>query len=469
MNAWGIVNLMLFSFATSNGLLRLVADLINFDTFAFRCRKAQSLQQHGLDVIGRTINEINDTWEQSTAVGITGKSEIDGTPSRVLCPPRDQKVKAGDYIVFVSEVSMPKVRRSDRRSEVDEETAALSRRSEEKLSSSQPPPSTTLPSRALGQARAPSIKAIGNATVAATSMSFSAAKQQNILICGWRRAWSKAGRPDVGAPLFNSVIDSIGMQVAPGSRIVFINRLDPAACDKFMTEAGLAAEDGSEPKRWRKIGPCVNVLVEHVHGDACTRADLEPVIKSRNFNTCIVLGTTANVRMPRPSRDTRVLSILLLLRDITDAVSADPSRPPMHIVAENEEDMTSILALAPRSGSKTPSLDFVNTQGIIARALSQALAYPHMQAALLELFDSSEDSGNLVLRNADRYLPMDAEEISFDAVRRHVASQTNGEELCLGYMDADGCYELVPASRAKRQYVPGDRLALISLRGARGD
>ena len=75
---------------------------------------------------------------------------------------------------------------------------------------------------------------------------------------------------------------------------------------------------------------------------------------------------------PPHSRDMRVLSVLLLLRHLMrDAAT------PVHIIGENQEDMTSVLAMVPRqrpnhAKQKRRSIgedagcylrpDFVNTQ-----------------------------------------------------------------------------------------------------------
>ena len=49
----------------------------------------------------------------------------------------------------------------------------------------------------------------------------------------------------------------------------------------------------------------------------------------------LCLGDVAGRDLPSPSRDARILSMLLLLRDLT----ADQMKP-MHIIAENQEDRT---------------------------------------------------------------------------------------------------------------------------------
>merc|ERR1712061_610701 len=81
---------------------------------------------------------------------------------------------------------------------------------------------------------------------------------------------------------------------------------------------------------------------------------------------------------------------------------------PMHVISENQEDMTSSLALPPthlvRARSKEhlgvdkcPSADFlcaggadfVNTQAINARVLAQSLAYPDISACMQDLISDT--------------------------------------------------------------------------------
>merc|ERR1712151_51535 len=133
------------------------------------------------------------------------------------------------------------------------------------------------------------------------------------------------------------------------------------------------------------------ISVSHVHGDAANRKQLEDVIMKTyvdgqkcKFDTVIVMGTTYEGHLEAHSTDTRVLTILLLLRSIKES---HPQLEHMHVISENAEDATSMLALPPSMKEAEESLshrcssaDFVNSQAIGARVLAQCLAYPVMSS-----------------------------------------------------------------------------------------
>merc|ERR1739845_134047 len=93
---------------------------------------------------------------------------------------------------------------------------------------------------------------------------------------------------------------------------------------------------------------------------------------------------------------------------------------------------SSQLALRPRSDSTLiDETDFVNVQAIIARASCQALAYPFLQPALVQLFSSSDGSPGLYLCPAGMFLPF-GEDISFADVIRQV-KKGHKDDICIGY------------------------------------
>ena len=68
---------------------------------------------------------------------------------------------------------------------------------------------------------------------------------------------------------------------------------------------------------------------------------------------------------------------------------------PLHIVGENALDVTSAISGTPDASKDIP--DFVNVQAIIARVLSQALAYPYMQGSIAQLFNKQTGAPRVVL------------------------------------------------------------------------
>ena len=95
------------------------------------------------------------------------------------------------------------------------------------------------------------------------------------------------------------------------------------------------------------------------------------------------MGTLHGIKLPDEIRDSRVQTMMLLLRS-TQAILYGADQAPLHVIGENALDASAALALTPASRRNVP--DFVNTQAINARALTQALAYPLMQAAIAQLF-----------------------------------------------------------------------------------
>ena len=116
----------------------------------------------------------------------------------------------------------------------------------------------------------------------------------------------------------------------------------------------------------------------------------------------------------------------------------------MHIVGENEEDLTNTLALAPVHNNNLADIgasgepDFVNTQAIYARILSQTLAYPLIRSALGELFQEDSRTTSLELVKASDYVPI-GQYILFGVVRQMVKIPRKEERaICIGYQNMGG-------------------------------
>merc|ERR1719353_2325496 len=123
--------------------------------------------------------------------------------------------------------------------------------------------------------------------------------------------------------------------------------------------------------------------IYHTQGDAADIETLRQVMRMYEYESVIIMGTMAGVQLSPQSRDKRVLMTMTLVRkahfELYDS--------PLHIVGENALDSTAVLASAMKAecgGAVAP--DFVNTQAIYARALTQGLAYPYMQPAVAQLF-----------------------------------------------------------------------------------
>ena len=148
------------------------------------------------------------------------------------------------------------------------------------------------------------------------------------------------------------------------------------------------------------------------------------------------------------NRDTRVLSMILLLRKL-HAVKGDNA--PLHIIGENTEDMTEKLAIG---ANKVP--DFVNTQAIFARVLAQAAAYPMIVPSLRQLFDTRSGTAQLEVIPCVGKIPL-GKLLPWGLVREMVSqglySPTSEERrkniqrsivICLGFLDESGVTHISP-------------------------
>ena len=93
--------------------------------------------------------------------------------------------------------------------------------------------------------------------------------------------------------------------------------------------------------------------------------------------------------------------------------------------------------MAPRSvGFSTPAHDpdFINSQAIVARALTMCMAYPQIHDAVSELFSSVPNSPELKVNGA-AFFGVAGTEATFGAVQRMVNDLYESRAVLLGYLD----------------------------------
>ena len=145
----------------------------------------------------------------------------------------------------------------------------------------------------------------------------------------------------------------------------------------------------------------------------------------------------------------------------------------MHIVGENNEDMTAKLALAPqRFKQKALSHnkmarhilehdpDFINSQAVYARALVQTLAYPGIRPAIADLFEESKGSADIVILNAGDYIPLD-HKMPYGVVRTLVLAAQGERSICIGIMHSNGHCEILPPHDHEMTLGMDDRLIIL--------
>jgi hypothetical protein len=216
-----------------------------------------------------------------------------------------------------------------------------------------------------------------------------------------------------------------------------------------------------------------------------------------------VLGTAAGLNLSPHSCDLRVISILLLLRHLLKDASH-----PVHIIGENAEDMTATLAKPPKltkkqaaAGNTNVKPDFINTQAretcaafdtpaqwtmtpcshtggrrktratsplslqaIIARALTQSLAFPKMTPAVNELFNDAPGTPNILVKPAFLYQVPVGAPMQFGTVCAFIANVTGGADLCLGMFTGEGDMTLAPHSDYLHTFSDDDRVIILTKR-----
>jgi len=199
--------------------------------------------------------------------------------------------------------------------------------------------------------------------------------------------------------------------------------------------------------------------------------ELCEVVMELDFHTSIVLGTQAGIDLDSHSRDTRVLSILLMLRDLhSDKVERlGSSVPHMHVIGENQEDSTSTLALPPKTEQhNSVEPDFINSQAISARVLVQTLAYPHISKAVAEIFTEEEGKATIAFEACEGLIPIDTP-IDFATVREFVldaAEKSRPIVIGVSVSPKHGASVgpiVLPSDDFTMSYGAGDRLIMIKL------
>lgn len=461
------LNSLMFSCAAQPGLAKVILTILDFEGKAIRRRKAVNLRagrknEYG-GAIGMTFRELQYEYTKAVFIGILNpKHEPDEIIKRGygLCPDPDTIISEDDMLIFIGPKSSP---------ERDDNMVNTSK---------------------AYNATAKELVRKHSARVLAGLQTESQVKLlKNVLVCGWRRVWSS--KPD----RLRCRIMEIAHARKPGSWIIFVNgvRMLPQneeALDELderilsfheiMEICGFRAftdeENAALPAvAYKRVvyevtdrdknNESLGIFISHVQGDAADPSTLEQVLMTRSVHTAIVLGTQATTDLPAYSRDTRVLSIMLLLRKL---VMTKTDGVPIHVVGENHEDMTSRLALGPEvsfdhDGSLKQDMydpDFINTQAIYARVLAQTLAYPNIRHAIKDLFDEFKGSADLVLVEARHYLELNIP-LKWGVVQHVCLEAVDERTIAIGYIGQDGLVHILPPHFEERRYSTDERLVVL--------
>lgn len=445
------LNSLMFSCGATPRLAKTILELVNFDGFSIRRRKSTLLVPGG--VVGLTFREAMNRVDNAVLIGVCDADEAN-RPGDGLVPDPERKIGPNDLIIFVAVSSLP--------DELEDGPAKVARddAAARKLEPADP-------------------------DVAARTY------RKNLLICGWRPIWTDDPKRLV------SRLEQLTGDLEAGSTLTFVNRVPPELFGELLGACGFAAVGGDvagqdpafsaihreagggtwlTPVKVTPVRESGGIVVRHWPGDACSDAVLGPLLRTVDFDVAIVLGTqgrAAGAPLPPRSCDTRVLNILLLMRDIQKQKGRDAKT--LQVITENQQDSTALLALPPLGGgAATNRADFINTQAIYARALAHTLAYPAIAHAVGELFADAAGSASVDLVWATAFVPVGAP-VTFGAVQQrvmlgledtlfekeHPGGQTSA--ICIGFLDGDtDKLTFAPSVDSTTAYKANDRLVLVT-------
>ena len=425
------LNSLMFKCAAQPGLSEVILSILNFEGSAIRRRKAKNLRSgpnnaYG-DCIGKTFKDMRTQFSKAVFIGVVRPGMPVDKMKKLgfgLCPDPMTIIEPDDLLIFIG----PK---------------------------SSPVHSFEMKGTFAGYVAEAEKIAEANPDIEANRIEFGLTNSKilaNTLVCGWRPVWLE--RPE---RLF-ARISEIVSQRKSGSMITFLNAVDVADFARMVLAMGMKpladTQWGAKQYEMKKEG----IIVRHVCGDAADAAVMRPIIMNDTVHTAIVLGTQANVRLAGHHRDTRVLNIMLLLRKLW-GIKAEGI--PMHVVSENDQDMTARLALAPkRSGKVRTEPDFVNSQAISARALVQTLAYPIIQPAIKDLFIEEEGACNINVINCSEYIPL-GQKMKYGVIRASVLRAKGERSICIGIMFGDGRVAVLPPHDEYMTLGKNDRLVVL--------
>jgi hypothetical protein len=427
------MNSLMFKCAAQPGLSSILLNIIDFEGTAIRRRKAKNLRsgpnnKYG-DCIGKTFGEMRKQFTRAVFIGIIKPGmpvEEIASSGYGLCPDQSTVIDPEDLLIFIGPRSNP--------IHDYKMTATFD--------------GYLKTAKALADAN-PSIESNRRKRQMVSKM------LSNVLVCGWRPDWQDDYRR-----LHDRMMEIV-RQRQPGSTITFVNAVDEDEFAALVLKMGLRkARDDGEVRCYEMHHPYRGIFIRHVRGDAAKPNVIGPIIEGSTIHTAIILGTQANIRLGHRHRDTRVLNIVLLLRKLW---SVKAEGVPMHIVGENQEDMTSRLALAPKRGPGAAGghePDFVNSQAVAARALVQTLAYPIISPAVKDLFNEAEDSADIVTTFASEYVPLNVE-MKFGVVRASVLRAQGERSICIGILWSNGDPALLPPHDSDVKFCDTDRLVVL--------
>ena len=104
--------------------------------------------------------------------------------------------------------------------------------------------------------------------------------------------------------------------------------------------------------------------------------------------------------------------------------------------------------------------DFVNTQAIYARVLTQTMAYPVIRNAIADLLDDTEGTATIELVPAGNYVPL-REHMVIGVVKQMVLLASGERSVFLGYQGVDGELTIAPHHSQSKLFLEGEMFILF--------
>jgi hypothetical protein len=387
-------NSLLFNCSHKPGMSSVFMELISFEGFAFRCKSAKAL-----GLVGKTFGECSLIWAQAVVVGVVDMREplepdVGAPDEGIACVP-EREITEHDAMIFIAKNTFPK------------------------------------PAGKFSEGKELELEEVPECIP----------KTEDILVCGWRQDWFDALE-------FRSLISDLAHGLQKGSRLEFLNSVEADKFREIMKDAGFEMlQRGDNGRlRWNNNG----IFITHWHGDPCNGEILYSVLSSTDntLESAVIMGSAAGEKVENQTRDMRVMSTMLLLRQVFAELFPHSS---LHVVGENCVDATSDLAVTPL-GRNVP--DFVNMQAIYARALAMALTYPLAQPAIAQLFHRNRDLPYLKLAAVGKEV-IPTGPATFAQVTRAV-KRRNSDAVCIGYLTHGGERVFAPHPSKSHNYQDGD-------------
>jgi len=427
-----LINTVMFQSASKPGLTRVLSELLDFEDCAIRCRPASQMSGGVNNALGFFVGKtaraamLGAQWKEAVLIGVeNGSAAVPSLyrgdeHSSMLCKP-SRVIQPGDWLIFVGRTSNPqrtdsKADLADFKAQADTLMLATSTfkggSSEEGSSGLNNQHHLGLSesggaSRPVGIARRLSAIDFGQLSLHSEA--------QHVLVMGWRPEWNAVPAS------FRGRLRDISDGLPLGSTVTCLNvktqrEFDELLCTHKGTHKGSKlktknvawpvnkeeAAGGGFESGWNINGGSGDRTFQIFHfcGDPVHFESVAALLKSPAapvYDTAICLGNVVGADLSADARDSRVLSMFLILRQLTEH---DPkwSGRSIHIISENQIDQTAHLAVTPKrhmsdnplAFEETLPASFVKTSSPESKSDKALWAYVREWADPLEVLSSPE-------------------------------------------------------------------------------